>query len=106
MEQYTSILKELPTPKFVSHRSGCEVISNQGDMRILLKRTISFFNDMEQTFYLSEYYVKEDNGWLKTNTSKTYNSTGEFIRDLAATEEFSQAVREYKEAFAQANGMI
>lgn len=103
--QQKSILKELPKPKFTPTQSAYEFISNDGEIMILLRRHVSFLTEMEQVWYVAVYYIKEDDGWLRSSTVKSFGTLEEFIRELDSTIDFSQAIREYKEAFAQANGM-
>ena len=93
---YRNAPQPLSLPKFVRHNNGCEIISNDGEIKILLRHRMLFNGSMEQEMYTTDYYIKEDNGWLKTNTSKTHSTIQEFMREISNTEEFTQAVSEYQ----------
>lgn len=83
-------------PFYVPQSNGCEVLSNDRELKLVLSRTISFMTEVEQEFYSVKYYVKVDDGWELTNTAKSYQSADDFMRELDGTEEFTNAVREWE----------
>ena len=97
MNQQKIHIEEQRIPKYMPTRNGCEVTSNNDDIRICFNHSFSFIDDMEQEHFTAIYFVKEGDGWLRTNTVKPYRSMDDFIRDLSDTEEFTQAIRDYKE---------
>lgn len=86
---------EQKVPKFTKTQNGCEVFNDDEDMRITLKRTLSHIGVSSQVFYISQYYIWEDNGWVKTSESKTYDSVESFMRDISIADEFSEAMNDY-----------
>ena len=93
---YSSVMNREEKPsKCVLRDNGCEVVSNDGQMKILLTRHREFSERVEQGYYVTCYYIYEDDGWVVTSTKNTYKHVGEFIDALRQTEEFSQAVDDY-----------
>ena len=82
-------------PKYISNGNGCEVITNDGEIKIVLRRVISFTQQIEEMFYVTDYYVKEGNGWVKTNESQSYREPEKFFEQLRDAEDFSQAYNDY-----------
>ena len=82
-------LSEQRVPKFIRNTNGCEVLSNDGEMKLVLTRTVALTERVASEFFSVVYYIKEDDGWLKTNTTKTFSDIEEFICEIGRTEEFS-----------------
>lgn len=83
--------------KCVKTERGYEVLTNNGKMKIVLTRHRYFRENLSDSCYISTYYVKEGNGWLKTNTHNTHSTIEEFFRALNQTEDFTQAMEDYKQ---------
>ena len=81
-------------PRFIRHEHGCEVLTNDRQLKIVLTRTTSFTGEVEQSNYNTTYYVKEDTGWLQVNNGRSYPSEEAFYDAISEAEEFSEAVRE------------
>ncbi len=81
-------------PKFIRQENGCEMISNAGDVKIVLARIVSFSTEIEQEFYSTKVYIREDTGWLLTNNTHNYPSEDAFYDAIRDSEDFSEAVRE------------
>lgn len=88
--------RETPAKCVIYGDNGCEITSNDGQMRIVLTKLRTYLGIMEQEHYNSTYYINEDDGWEKVDESHTYTSISEFIRALDGAEDFTEAVREYK----------
>ena len=88
---------EQKVPKFLRNGNGCEAVTNDGDVKVVVTHTTSFAGSMENDGYVATYYVKEGDGWLKTSTAKSYNSMESFIDDMRSAEEFTQAMNDYDE---------
>lgn len=95
-QRKTEIIEQR-VPRYMRTRSGCEVVSNKGDIMITLVQVRNNASGNAQSYYSTNYYIKENDGWVRTNTSKTYSSIAEFIRDISVTDEFSQAYDDFKE---------
>ncbi len=88
---------EQRVPKF-TERSGCyEVISNDSSIKIVLRHISVMDGSMESGFYSTRMWIKEDNAWIEVNNTKNYNTKEEFIKDISASEDFTQAIRDYEE---------
>ncbi len=90
--------EELRVPKFIDNGNGCEVITNDGEIKIILRRVISFTAEIEEMYYITDYYVKDGNGWVKTNESHTYKQREEFFDNIERSEDFTQAYNDYLSA--------
>lgn len=86
---------EQKVPKFTQTQSGCEVLNDSNDMKIVLRRTLSSIDNVSQFFYVAQYFIWEENGWVKTSESKTYDSVESFMRDISIADEFSEAMNDY-----------
>jgi hypothetical protein len=102
MEHWRSRETENKIPKFIPNTDGCEVLTNDGELKVVLRKSTSFAGEMEQSAYVAVYYIKEGDGWLKTETTKSFVSMREFISELRGTEEFWQAMRDYDDYGADA----
>lgn len=91
-----NIAKEQRPSKAIQSDGGLEMESNDGSMKILLKRTIIFTGNMEGESFNTALFIKEDDGWTKTNNSTPYNSIEDFVRALGESEDFTQAVKDYE----------
>ena len=93
-----------PLKCILHENSKCEVTSNDGTMRIILVKQHAYSNEIEQTAYVSNYYLQTSNkSWERVDVSHSYRSVREFIEALANAEDFSIAVREYEEQFNNIN---
>ncbi|MBR1527004.1 MAG: hypothetical protein IJ640_10180 [Prevotella sp.] len=81
-------------PRFIRQEHGCEVLTNDRQVKVVLSRTVSFEGEIEQTFYTTKYYVREGSGWEQVNNGQTYPSEDAFFDAIRGTEEFTDAVRE------------
>ena len=86
--------KEQRPAKCIRHSNGYEVISNDGEMKILLKHQ-TIYSTMENESYAAVYYIMEDGEWILTNTQNTFPSVQDFFRRLRDSEEFTQAVKDF-----------
>lgn len=82
--------------KYIEHGGGCEVISNDGTLKIQLHHATTMEGAMENENYYTEVYIFEDNGWLKTLNSESYRTKEEFIKAIDGAEEFTQAIKDYE----------
>lgn len=87
--------------KFLRTTSGYEVLSNKGDIKIILQQTTVLAGAMETTLYTAHYYIKEGTDWLKTNTTHIYDTERDFISSLKQSDAFSQALSELKELLSE-----
>lgn len=87
--------------KFLRTTSGYEVLSNKGDIKIILQQTTVLAGAMETTLYTAHYYIKEGTDWLKTNTTHTYETERDFISSIRQLDAFSQALSELKELLSE-----
>lgn len=97
MMDYRGIEQEQRVPKFIRNGKGCEVVANDGGIKVVLSSTTSFTGEMEHELFSAIYYIKEGTGWEKSNMTKPYNSMEDFLNDIGSTEEFSEAYADYKE---------
>lgn len=74
--------------------SGAEAISDDREMKFILRREISFNGAVEQEVYTAYCYVKDGTGWEKTSNSGQYASTDAFIRAVGRFPGFLNASRE------------
>ena len=81
-------------PRFIRQEHGCEVLTNDRQVKIVLSRTVSFVGEIEQTLYTTKYYVREGSEWEQVNNGQIYPSEDAFYNAIRGTEEFSNAVRE------------
>ena len=83
--------------KFIE-RFGCyEVMSNDNTMKIVLRNVSVMDDSMERAFFSTTTWIKEDNGWVKCNDTQNFPSREAFIEALKASEDFTQAIRDYEE---------
>lgn len=87
--------------KFLKLASGYEVVSNSGDIKVILQQTTVLTGAMETTLYTAHYYVKEGTNWLRTNTTHTYETERDFISSIRQSDAFSQALSELKELLSE-----
>lgn len=84
-------------PRFVNHGEGCEVITNSGDVKIVLTKMRVLEGGMEREFFSASYYIWEG-GWLETNNIKTYPSREAFIQEVFRSDALTQAVCEIEKS--------
>lgn len=92
-----SISEQKPS-KLMVYNDGYEAVSNDGSMKIQLRHTVVMDGSIESGFYYTVIWIKEDNGWIKTNGSKSYKTKEEFISDIRNAEEFTEAVKDYEKS--------
>ena len=88
-------IQEQKPSLLVEHDNGIEAVSNDGTMKIILRKVNLFVEGAARDIYATLFYIKEGNAWIKTSESHTYNTKEEFIKALRETEEFYKAVDEY-----------
>ena len=93
-QQKVNISEEKPA-KYIPHTNGCEVISNDEQMKIELRHITVMDGSMESDFYHTTMWIKEDGGWLMVNNTNSYKTQEEFISAISQVEEFTQAMRDY-----------
>lgn len=73
--------------------NGCEAVSNDGTMKILLTGTTvrDASNPLIERVYNSTVYFKENGSWVKGDTVTPYSSVREFVAALGNAPEFSKA---------------
>lgn len=71
--------------------SGAEVISNDREMKYILRREIIFYGAIENETFNAYCYVKEGSGWIKTTNTLQYSSVHAFIKAVAGFPGFSRA---------------
>lgn len=86
--------EEKPAKCIINEDKGV-VMSNDGQIRLVVL-TCRAFNEMGvQCNFLCYYYIKQADGWLKTSHVNSYRDMDDFFNTLKQTEEFSEAVDEY-----------
>lgn len=88
--------KELTPARMLATTSGYEVLSNEGDIKIILRKTTVFDNNANADIYALTYFIKTDEGWVKGLNQQSYRTREEFIRSIANVEEFSTAYNELR----------
>ena len=83
--------------KFTALTDGYEMVSNDATVKILLRRITVMDGFMESGFYSTKLWIKEDNGWIEANNTKNYTTKEEFITDMEGSEDFTQALRDYRQ---------
>ena len=83
--------------KFIRHKDGIEVFTNDGNVKAILRRTVNLLHEIEQVTFSARFYVREKDGWIETLTTHSYQSEREFMMEISKTEDFSMAAREMKE---------
>lgn len=97
MEVYRTDRHQIDKPsKFVERANGYEVINNDGTVKIALCHTTVMDGSMESGFYYTVMWVLEDGGWTKVSNTQSYRSKEEFINAISDSEDFTQALSEYK----------
>lgn len=74
------------------HNGNVEVISNDGEILIILHKIRSIENGNVAESYLAQYYVKENGGWIETIHEQNYSSEAGFISKLRTVHDFSKAL--------------
>lgn len=95
MRQEKTRLQILPKCYCNRVRNGYEFISNDGNVMYVLTRCVSMLEEQENIYYNMKVYVKEDNEWLKTGGSRSFNNMSEFENTLASINEFYKAFDDY-----------
>ena len=81
-------------PKALETKDGYEVYSNDGKLKIILRKTTSYIGAKEQEIYSTVFYIKDGKGWQHTISAHSYRSKKEFLDTLCDIEEFSLAAKE------------
>ena len=99
IEQKKTIEREQRVPRFIQKEDGCEILSNDGSMKVILSLTRSFNGQMETEFYNATYYARDDEReYEKIDTSLTFHSIEEYMGKLENNEDYSEAYRDYRES--------
>lgn len=97
MKTYRADQHQIQKPsKMIEHPDGYEVISNDGTIKVRLLHTIILEGSMESGFYYTKMWIKEGNGWAEVNNTQSYRSKEEFIDAISESEDFTQALSDYK----------
>jgi len=83
--------QELKVAKFQHIKGGCEILSNDGGVKIRL--TKSFFNGT--TFYTTSYMIKNGTGYERLEGGQPYGSIDEYMERLSAHEDYTEAYYDY-----------
>ena len=97
MGQTKTQISEQKPMKYIEHGGGCEVISNDGTLKIELHHATKMEGAMENEFYYTEVYFLEDGGWQRAINSDTYRTKEDFIKAIDGTEEFTQAIKDFEQ---------
>ena len=98
MKQEKVNIQEQRVPKFISTLNGFEILSNDGSVKIILSRSRIFSGQMENEHLSVTYYVKEGEGYEKSNTQDSYPSIDDYMRRLANNEEYTEACMDYEKS--------
>ena len=78
--------------------SGCETESNDGTMKIVLrKRTITQLgeNPRVTVVYRTTFFVKDEGSWVRSDSdSSNFDTVRDFVLALMQSPDFSEATRE------------
>lgn len=88
--------KELIPERLQITASGFEVLSNSGDIKVILRKTTVFDNNANADVYALSYFIKTGEGWVKGVNQQSYRTKEEFLRSIANVEEFSTAYNEFR----------
>lgn len=86
---------ELIPPKFVENEHGYELVSNDGTMRLFLRRIIMMEGSMERDFYSTVMWIKEEGVWVQVSNTQNYRTKEEFINAISQAEDFTEAIAEF-----------
>ena len=86
----------LKPSKLIELPDGYQVTSNDGTVMIELLHTTVMDGGMESGFYHTKMWIKEGNGWTEVNNTQSYRSKEEFIDSIKDSEDFTQALSDYK----------
>lgn len=97
MEVYRTDRHQIDKPsKFVERPDGYELTSNDGEVKVALQKTTVMDNSMESDFYHTVMWIREEGGWTRVDNTQSYRSKEEFINAISDSEDFTQALSEYK----------
>ena len=74
-----------------------QVESNDRELRILLKRSVTFDEGRQLEVYYTEFFVKDGLEWEKTLNGANFKSANEFLDAIKKSEDFTLAVRDIEE---------
>ena len=78
--------------------SGCEAESNDGTMKIVLrKRTITQLgeNPRVTVMYSTTFFAKDEDSWMRSDSdSSNFDTVRDFVLALRQSPEFTEATRE------------
>lgn len=91
--------KEQRIPKFLWTENGCEILSDDQSVKIILSLTHNFNGQMETEFYTANYYVEnERKEFEKIEASWTIPSIDEYMSKLEHNEDYREAYKDYEES--------
>ena len=93
-QQRVNINEQKPS-KLIETTDGYEVLSNDGTTKIQLRHTTVMEGSMENAFYYTVMWIMEDGGWVKVSNTQNYRTKEEFIKAIAESEDFTQAMAEF-----------
>lgn len=67
------------------------MLSNDREIKFILRREIGFFGAIENEAFVAYCYVKDGSGWVKTANTTQYTSINAFIKAIAGFPGFSKA---------------
>lgn len=77
--------------------SGAEAISNDRELKFILRRELTFFGAMENETYTSYCFVKDGSGWQQTANTSQYPSVNAFVKAVSGFPGFTRAADEFRE---------
>ena len=96
IEPQKNMIEEIQPPYFLLMNGGCEATSNKRDMKIKLHHSTILAGAMENQTYYTVTYIREDDGWIRTENQHTFSSIEEFMDKLRGSEDFTSAYRDYQ----------
>lgn len=87
---------------FQKFKGGCQLLSDDGCLKIILRCTIDRgANGKETRFYTAHtfvYYKEEDgtSGWYESTNVSIHKSIGAYIKDILNCQDFRKSVNEFK----------
>lgn len=74
--------------------SGAEVISDDREMKFILRREIFFDGAIEQENYTAYCFIKDGTSWTRTSNTEHYASVDSFIHAVGRFAGFTKASKD------------
>ena len=94
--QHRTLLQEQKVSKFIELSDGYKMESNDGTIRILLRHITVMDGAIESGFYSTKTWIKESEGWIEVNNIQNYRNKEDFIKAISESEDFTEAIKEYR----------